>query len=136
MHSRKNCHGFFSLLDSDSDSILVILCSNFHATRSPIQAPNLVPCALLPVIFSQACVKNSVHREGGRPQCMLGCTPLGRHHPSPVLSLNCHSTIHTQTRMQTEPEAYRMHFTVPSAYAFTLAQRIVLVEHGFTVTVM
>ena len=24
------------------------------------------------VIFSEACVKNSVHREGGLPQCMLG----------------------------------------------------------------
>ena len=29
-------------------------------------------------MFSQACVKNSVHR-GGLPQCMLGYTPLGRH---------------------------------------------------------
>ena len=27
------------------------------------------------ILVSQACVKNSVHREGGRPQSMLGCTP-------------------------------------------------------------
>ena len=38
------------------------------------------------VIFSQACVKNSVHGGGGLPQCMLGYTPLdrppmGRHTP-------------------------------------------------------
>ena len=32
------------------------------------------------VIFSQACVKNSV-RGGCLPQCMLGYTPPGRHPP-------------------------------------------------------
>ena len=29
------------------------------------------------VIFSVACVKNSVHREGGLPSCMLGYKPPG-----------------------------------------------------------
>ena len=35
------------------------------------------------VIFSQACVKNSVHRGGGGclPQCILGYTPRTRHPP-------------------------------------------------------
>ena len=34
------------------------------------------------VIFSQVCVKNSVHRGGGcLPQCMLGYTPAGRGRP-------------------------------------------------------
>ena len=36
------------------------------------------------VIFSQACVKNSVHRGGGGgclPQCMLGYPPCSRHPP-------------------------------------------------------
>ena len=34
------------------------------------------------VIFSQACVKNSVHRGGGcLPQCMLGYTPPGADTP-------------------------------------------------------
>ena len=32
------------------------------------------------VIFSVACVKNSVHR-GGLPQCMLGYHPLGADTP-------------------------------------------------------
>ena len=39
------------------------------------------------VIFSQACVKNSIHRGGGGclPQCMLGYTPppRSRHPPGP-----------------------------------------------------
>ena len=34
------------------------------------------------VIFSQACVENSVHRGGGcLPQCMLGYTPREQTHP-------------------------------------------------------
>ena len=33
------------------------------------------------VIFSVACVKNSVHREGCLPQCMLGYHPLGADTP-------------------------------------------------------
>ena len=36
------------------------------------------------VIFSQACVKNSVHRGGGcLPQCMLGYPPPDQAHPPP-----------------------------------------------------
>ena len=65
---------------------LVILCRNFHATRSPIQAPNLVSCALLPVMyFRQACVKNSVPQGGGSASVHAGTVPppTGRMTPFP-----------------------------------------------------
>ena len=68
------------------------ICPNFHSRGEAgeslgevLQTKSNPKCEDLPnfyqlqrswakVIFSQACVKNSVHR-GALPQCLLGCTP-------------------------------------------------------------
>ena len=64
------------------------------------------------VIFSQACVKNSVHRggRGGLPQCMLGYPPGTRHTPPRADTTTPPGTRHTTPpRDQAHPPLQSRH---------------------------